>query len=62
MAEKSVSALLVVSDGKLVRSISERDYARKVVLQRRSSSDTLVHELCPARSSPLLLRIPLRVA
>lgn len=45
LAEKNIGAVLVVDQGRITGIFSERDYARKVVLEGKTSHDTLVKEI-----------------
>ena len=45
MAEKRIGAVVVMQGGRLAGILSERDYARKVILMGRSSADTPVRDI-----------------
>lgn len=49
MADKEVGALVVMESDKLVGVVTERDYARKVVLQGRSSKGTKIKDIMTSR-------------
>ncbi len=49
MADKGIGALMVMEGSNLVGVLSERDYARKVILQGRSSRDTLIKDIMTTR-------------
>lgn len=62
MAEKQVGALLVMAGEALRGIISERDYAREVILKGRSSRETLVGEIMSANVITVTPATPVREA
>ena len=59
MARRDIGAVMVVSKGRLVGLVTERDYARKVILQGKSSRETRVREIMT--DSPIVVTPAQRV-
>jgi len=55
MAEKNIGGLVVVEGGKVVGMITERDYARTIVLMARSSKTTAVRDIM---MTPVIYMLP----
>jgi CBS domain-containing protein len=51
MSEKNIGALLVMENDQLAGIISERDYARKVILKGKASHDTSVEEIMTTKDN-----------
>jgi len=58
MGEENIGALAVVEAERLVGIISERDYARKVILQGRTSRDTRVAEIMATMTARRIRHLP----
>jgi len=56
MTDKNISAVLVMENEKLLGIFTERDYARKIILQGKSSKDTLINEVMTANLITISLR------
>ncbi|CAC9974297.1 CBS domain-containing protein [Flavobacterium sp. CF108] len=55
MGDKNIGAILVIDGNDLKGILSERDYARKIVLKDKSSKETFVHEIMESNVFSVLL-------
>ncbi|SFB83903.1 CBS domain-containing protein [Parapedobacter composti] len=56
MMERNISALLIIEDDLLQGIFTERDYARKIILQGKSSRDTPMHEVMTTHPQTITLQ------
>ena len=62
MAKYKIGALIVTNEAKMVGVISERDYAREIILEGKSSKDTKVAEIMTKKVLTLSAEISLKKA